>query len=434
MFHKLHRKMTLFSTLITGTIVLVLSGLCLLFARDSMRQSSYASFLSELDSVILHLQERNTISHTWLSQLQSDGHFRLYLYDNNEPLSYQSYHVPEEEEQMVSDLLATAKKDYYMDVFAEQSRALPIHTEFDYTDDSGELCYVSAGVIPKNLGHLSFLAIYRGGNQTQLLHLTLWVLPADAAAIGALLIFSWFFTGRMIRPLEENQRQQTTFIASASHELRAPLAVIRSGLEACAKAETEAERTHFMDLMSEEGARMSHLVDDMLLLANSDSRSISLHMENYQPDEIVLSVYEKYEPLAQRKHIALGLSLPDQLLPDCRCDRERLTQVLSVLLDNALSYTPEGGRVTLRLSFEQNNGKSDACFRFAVCDTGCGVPDAEKKSIFHRFYRAEQSHTSKEHFGLGLCIAREIVTAMGGTIWVEDAIPQGSVFLVKLPG
>lgn len=433
MFHKLHRKMTLFSTLVTGAIVLALSGLCLLFVRDSMRQSGYASFLAELDSVILHLQERDTISHTWLSQLQSDGHFRLYLYDNGEPLSYQSYHTGEEEERLVSELIASAKNDYYMDIFSQWNRALPTHTEFDHTDASGELCYVSAGIIPKMPGQLSFLAVYQSGYESQLFTLTLWVLLADAAAIGALFVFSWFFTGRMIRPLEENQRQQTAFIASASHELRSPLAVIRSGLEACAKADTAAEREHFMELMSQEGTRMSHLVDDMLLLASSDSRSVSLHMADYQPDGILLDVYEKYEPLAQRKGISLELSLPDQLLPDCRCDRERLTQVLSILLDNALSYTPEGGRVTLELSYKKSS-KPDMNFRFAVCDTGCGVPDQEKKAIFQRFYRAEQSHTSKEHFGLGLCIAQEIVSAMQGEIRVEDAKPRGSVFLVTLPG
>ncbi|MDE7436089.1 MAG: HAMP domain-containing histidine kinase [Lachnospiraceae bacterium] len=433
MFHKLHWKMTIFSTMITGIIVLVLSGISLLFVGDSMRESNYASFLSELDAAILHLQEQDIISHTWLSRLQADGHFRIYLYNNNQPFSYQGYHTSPEEYELVREVLDTADRVHYMDIFAETSRSLPVHTEFDYTDASGSSYYISAGIIPKEAGHLSFLILYQRGDRTQLLRLFWWVLLADVAAICALLVFSWFFTGRMIHPLENNQKRQTDFIASASHELRAPLAVIRSGLEACAKADTSAQRTHFMDLMAEEGTRMAHLVDDMLLLANSDSGSLALHMGDYQPDEVLLSVFEKYEPLAHRRNIALRLSLPDRLLPDCRLDRERLTQVLSILIDNALSYTPEGGEVSLELSYIRKGGKPDGQFRFAVSDNGCGVADEDKKAIFRRFYRAEQSHTNKNHFGLGLCIARELITAMHGHIWVEDAHPQGAVFFVTLP-
>lgn len=433
MFHKLHWKMTIFSTMITGIIVLLLSGISLLFVGMSMRESNYASFLSELDAAILHLQEQDIISHTWLNRLQADGHFRIYLYDNNQPLSYQGYHTSLEEQQLIREILDTADRVHYMDIFAGTSRSLPIHTEFDYTDASGSSYYISTGIIPKETGHLSFLILHQRSDRTELLRLFWWVLLADAAAICALFIFSWFFTGRMIRPLENNRRQQTDFTASASHELRAPLAVIRSGLEACAKADTDAERTHFIDLMAEEGARMAHLVDDMLLLANSDSGSLTLHMDNYQPDEILLNVFEKYEHLARRRSITLHLSLPDQLLPDCRLDRERLTQVLSVLIDNALSYTPAGGTVSLELSYIHKNGKPDGQFRFAVSDNGCGVADEDKQAIFHRFYRAEQSRTSKDHFGLGLCVARELITAMHGQIWVEDAHPQGAVFFVTLP-
>lgn len=434
MFHKLHWKMTIFSTLITGIIVLLLSGVSLLFAGTSMQESNYASFLTELDAAILHLQEQDVISHTWLNQLQADGHFRIYLYNNGQPFSYHDYHASTKEEtRQINDILDTADRVYYMDIFARISRSLPVHTEFGYTGTSGGSYYISAGIIPKKYGSLSFLILYQRSDRTELLRLFWWVLLADAAAIGALFTFSWFFTGRLIRPLEDSRQRQTEFIASASHELRAPLAVIRSGLEACAKADTPAQQAHFIDLMEEEGARMSHLVDDMLLLANSDSGALTLHMENCQPDEILLSAFEKYEPIALRRKISLRLSLPNQLLPDCRCDRERLTQVLSVLIDNALSYTQAGGTISLELSYIRKSGKPDGQFRFAVSDSGCGVADEDKEAIFHRFYRVERSHTGKDHFGLGLCVARELITSMGGQIWVENAHPQGAVFFLTLP-
>ena len=97
-------------------------------------------------------------------------------------------------------------------------------------------------------------------------------------------------------------------------------------------------------------------------------------------------------------------------------------------MDNALSYTPSGGKVSLSLTF-----RKPSSLLFCISDTGCGVPHGEKKRIFDRFYRSEKAHTDKEHFGLGLCIAKEIISAQKGSIWVEDSEGAGSRFYVRLP-
>ena len=96
-------------------------------------------------------------------------------------------------------------------------------------------------------------------------------------------------------------------------------------------------------------------------------------------------------------------------------------------MDNALSYTPSGGKICISLKFIK------PYLVFSFSDTGCGVPDNEKTLIFGRFYRSEHNHTDKEHFGLGLCIAKEIVSAHNGKIWVENNAYKGSCFYVKLP-
>ncbi len=102
-------------------------------------------------------------------------------------------------------------------------------------------------------------------------------------------------------------------------------------------------------------------------------------------------------------------------------------QVFSILLDNALSYTPSNGTINLSLSLHK------AFPRFSISDTGCGISEQDKKLIFDRFYRSDQAHTDKTHFGLGLCIAKEIITAHQGRIWVEDSAEGGSCFFVELP-
>ena len=221
--------------------------------------------------------------------------------------------------------------------------------------------------------------------------------------------------------------RQSQFIASASHELRTPLAVIRSGLESVGKCTSDTDRSHFLHLMSEETARMKRLIDDMLLLAGSDAQTLTFKPEVCQPDLLLLDTFEKFEPLASKKNIRLSLTLPDEILPDCFCDLRRTEQIFFILVDNALCYTPSGGQVTL--ACRKENGQ--LCFTFT--DTGCGIPDEKKAHIFERFYRGDDAHTDREHFGLGLCIAKELTEKQNGSIHVLNAPVHGTCFLVRLP-
>ena len=107
--------------------------------------------------------------------------------------------------------------------------------------------------------------------------------------------------------------------------------------------------------------------------------------------------------------------------------------MLSILLDNALTYTPAGKQVTLSACRREARGHKKAGVTFAVSDQGCGVPDADKKHVFDRFYRADGSRTDRQHYGLGLSVAKELVQLHGGTIGLEDAEDGGARFLVHLP-
>lgn len=171
----------------------------------------------------------------------------------------------------------------------------------------------------------------------------------------------------------------------------------------------------------------SIMAPQILTLANSDARSLQLHFQPEKLDEILLDTYEKYEALAKKQKISLSLQLPQELLPDCSCDRERMEQVLTILMDNALSYVPEGGRITLAL--EQKN----TSLEIRVIDNGPGIPREEQEKIFERFYRREASRTSRHHYGLGLCIAREILRCHHGSIHAEDTSGGGATFVVQLP-
>lgn len=427
MFHKLHLHMTLFCTIVTGGIFLALTSVCLFFAEDSMKTNGYTTFLQQVNSTLTHLQEQETISHQWLNQIQKNGSFQLYLYDNNKPLYYQNYHQSKQEQKIVKEAISAAYKKHQIDIFSDNVHQIIAHTEFEFISSAKENYHASVGIIPKKASHLSYLVLFPLQKQEkQLQHLRLIILLADLAAIALLFLFSWHFTRRMIIPLESSRQKQTHFIAAASHELWAPLTIIRTALDVLKNTEEPVKKEHFMNILAEEGGRMQTLINDMLLLANADSNHLPMHMQLWPPDELLLNVYEKYESLAAKKQISLSITLPETPLPDCYCDRERMIQIFSILLDNALSYTPSGGKIRLSLTSRKT------FLRFSVSDTGCGITEQDKKRIFDRFYRSEQSHTDKMHFGLGLCIAKEIITAHQGRIRVEDSLEGGSCFHIEL--
>ena len=187
-----------------------------------------------------------------------------------------------------------------------------------------------------------------------------------------------------------------------------------------------------METIGSECMRMSRLVDDMLLLARADSHALPVRKRPVELDTLVLDTYEAFRPVATEKNICFTVELPEQLTPPFSCDRDRMVQLLEILLHNAISYTPEEGRICLRLICHAR-GKG---FEIQVEDTGIGVPDEEKEKIFRRFYRGDKSRgqqTKKatDHFGLGLSIAAEIVHAHRGKIFVRDGADRGSVFVCK---
>lgn len=441
MFRKLQLQMTLFCTAATGAILFSLTLVCLLTAERGLVKNGYISFLNESNSILSHLKEQDIISLQWLNQLREKNGFEFIIYDNGSPLFFQSLAMTEDTlgSGFVELAAKTAKETYNLDLFSRGNSQLSSHAEFSLVKEGGDPYYICAAKIPKEAGQISFLAFYSlQGQKQQLFRQRLFFALADIFGIFLLAAFSRFFTGRMLAPLEENNRKQTQFIASASHELRTPLAVILSGLEAMEKSKNPLDRRHFAELLQKEGKRMQRLISDLLLLANSDANSLKMNVSPCQPDELLLAAYEKYELLAEKKKISLSLRLPDTSLPTILCDPERILQVLSILTDNALSYTPSGGRVTLAL-FKTSDvsfpGKFPAgkYVAFTVSDTGSGIPKEDRERIFERFYRAESSRTDKNHFGLGLCIARELIEAHHGNIFVAETAEQGACLVFTLP-
>jgi PAS domain S-box-containing protein len=232
-----------------------------------------------------------------------------------------------------------------------------------------------------------------------------------------------------IRQLEE---LKADFIATASHELRTPLAAVYGAAQTLLRhdfALDEAGRERFISLIAEESERLGRIVNEILLANQLEAGRVDLGSEPFDPVELVERVVE-----AARVHAPAGISLERRTTETesfVAADRDKVRQVLVNLIDNAIKYSPEGGRIEVGLEAGQSDQEEVVFF---VKDQGLGIPAEEQTRIFEKFYRLDPQMTrGVGGTGLGLYICSELVNRMGGHIWVESIEGQGSTFLIQLP-
>jgi len=229
--------------------------------------------------------------------------------------------------------------------------------------------------------------------------------------------------------LEESFRQQQRFIADASHELRTPLAVLRSETEvALGKKRSTDEYEESLLLIKDEAERLSRIVEDLSILANQPSEMPAVLMkEPLVLNEVVSDCVRAARVLGSRKALSVDLENASNELT-LKGDEELLRRMLLNLLDNAVKYTPAGGKIFVRLARQNGNA------RLIVRDTGIGIPFAEQSQVFDRFYRVDKARSrSLGGTGLGLSIVSWIVKAHEGDVTLESTPEKGSQFTVELP-
>ncbi len=223
-------------------------------------------------------------------------------------------------------------------------------------------------------------------------------------------------------------RAREELLAVVSHDLRNALNTILLGARAAerrASAGTDAALSRNVDVIARAADRMSRLIRDLLDSAKIEAEGLSLRPQPESVRALVGDAREAARPLAEQKDVRLEADVAPAL-PPVRCDRERVLQVLSNLLGNAVKFTPQAGRVAVRAV-----GRHGASVLFAVEDTGPGIAPDVLPRIFERRWRADP--TSPEGSGLGLYIAKGIVEAHGGRMWAESRVGEGSRFLFTLP-
>lgn len=231
----------------------------------------------------------------------------------------------------------------------------------------------------------------------------------------------------MLSRLDNAFRQIRQFSADASHELQTPLTILKGELEVALRAPRSAESyQQTMRSALEEIDRIAGLVDGLMLLARADAGVLRMDQQPVELYELVREIYDQTQILAARKQVNLQLGpIEPIVIPG---DPDRLRRLLLNLTDNAIKYTPSGGDVTLSLQPRQHQAA------LQVTDTGIGLSPEEQAHIFQRFYRSDATRSlDAEGSGLGLCIARSIADAHGGTIELDSIPGAGSTFTVLLP-
>ncbi len=233
----------------------------------------------------------------------------------------------------------------------------------------------------------------------------------------------------VLRDVTEHERLERTrreYVANISHELRTPLSSMRGITEGLRDGlvTSEEERHRYYEMILSEVLRLSRLVNDLLELSHLQSSTAAFATEETDALEMAYEVHDRAKTLADKKGVRLTLDVPDSL-PEVVTNEDRIQQVLTILLDNAIKFTPAGGQVTLSVQQEAR------FLRFAVKDTGVGMDDYTLEHAFDRFHQADHSHNSQGS-GLGLAIAQEIMQRLGSRITARSKENEGSEFSFML--
>ncbi|MGL5677690.1 MAG: sensor histidine kinase [Cellulosilyticaceae bacterium] len=422
----LQKRLTLLCGLTTSSILSLALCIVLVFSLIQDNKHTLELFNKSTFSLVEEIRYTQKVHHTWLNQIESQNNLIIYIEDQGVPISFSgNLQPPTPRSTLIEQLNLHALSE-------------GINTHFPPTNNhtSSTILNLNYGPNEHYRGQTFLFALpdgwrtliviqYLPQHLNQILRKCLIFLFIDLIGCILLFILSHIFINKAIQPVFEAQKRQVEFIAAASHELRSPLTVIQTGLSSF--KDNLPLASSYLPTIENECKRMNRLINDMLFLATSDANTWSIHTETIDMDTLLIEVYDLLCPFTNTSHHELFLDLPNAPLPIIKGDPERLKQLLTILIDNAIHYSPEHTPIYLR------SHATKCHLIIEVEDHGPGIPSTQKHLIFNRFYRSTESRTNKNHFGLGLSIAYELTNLHGGNILVGDTSGGGATFIIQLP-
>ncbi len=418
MLTKVHKKLNRIFILFTSCLLLVLVTLVVLFNINQMDLKGRNNFYNLFYTVLSKLQSDTNISSTWLSTMQKENQMLIVIDDNGNLISMANKNTVS----LFMDCI-----DSYANEEGITLTSPPIFSNKNSTQvytlksEQGTTYYGAASVLMYNNG---YRALYLFQQKPELISSMdiLFYLLICILGFGGVYLLSHFLIAKAMLPVQQSQEQQKQFIAAASHELRSPLTVIRTNNSICKNAEDTIRRK----VIEKECVRMSRLISDLLALANMDAKNYTCLKEEVDCDTLLIEVYDAFLPAAEEKGLTIDMQLPEEELPKITGDYERIKQILSVLLDNAISYSPAATCIQIEGNVRKN------VLELKVIDHGPGIPNEAKAKVFERFYRADAARKDKEHFGLGLSIAKQLAELLQSDLLLEDTPGGGTTFILRV--
>ena len=324
------------------------------------------------------------------------------------------------------ETIGTLYEEYVADISFDITKlntiySLKVDSEYNY-----RCITVPALTMSNELCYIQFLANVDGENES-LESLKNRLFSMSSIIIITSIVASYILSKKTLKPIIIAWERQTEFVQNAAHELRTPLTIIQAKQQLLLK-EPESkiiDKSEDISLTINETRRLTKLVKELMVLAMADSNQLDIKRENKNIDELIKDVVIPYVEYAKMQNKELKVEL--NCNKEINIDINKITQLMVILLDNAIKYTKEGE--TIEVKTHCKDGKCT----IEVLDTGIGINDEQKKHIFERFYRADKARTRETGgTGLGLAIAQTIVKAHGGTIKVYNNEPKGTKFVVKI--
>ena len=405
MLKRLRNRLTLLAACLTGSVVVAVCIISFVLIRNQYANSRYTAFQLASESVLTQWELEGNISTEWLAANIEANVASVVLWENGLPMDH---HLVDME---IAQRLRSAvpKQDNGKAVYFEDGSFICAWFDLSYGYGQREIL-VWQDTEPERDYFLKIGLVFG---------------LIAVASLGVVTWLCYLVAGKAIVPVQEAMERQERFVAAASHELRSPLTVLRTGFGVIKKTPDQSER--YLGLMEGETNRMTRLVDELLILAGGGSLRKNFRPRPIELDTVLIDFVDSMTPVAEKKGIFLEICLPEETIPAVSADEDRVKQILSILVDNALRYAPE--KSTVHVSLDK---QAKGCV-LSVIDHGPGIPDSEKKKVFDRFYRGSRSRSDPNHFGLGLAVAQELSAIHGGNLWLSDTPGGGATFKVMLP-
>ncbi len=415
--------------LFAGSIMFVFTIVFFLLASENIETMQNAE-LSDINRqatilVLLFENSSNYVENLEICEKKYDYAFRLFTEQNE--LLYESCNI--------EDIAKTI--DTFLEIQKNSERMDKDETEPNHSFQSGTITFpyekgrTYHGVlcsIYTDTGYVNLVIVKEKSGLTAFLPAITHYLLIWLAVLIAVLFVSVLIIRQAMKPTEQTMQSQKNFIAAVSHELKTPLAVLLSAADVIESSPgcTTDIKNHTA-LIETEISRMTRLIQDLLLLSSIDAGSWVIQKSEINVDTLLINLYEKFENICKQKAIDLQIEIPEECFPSLISDEDRLNQIIGIFLDNAISYSPEQSTILLEASIKKNH------LAISIIDHGIGISEEDKKHIFDRFYRCDKSRTKKEHFGLGLSIANELITILDGRIYLKDTPGGGCTFTITIP-